>query len=66
MGFAVRQELGHGCHAFHKADVDDGVEEVGMLVETDGADCVGEEVAFAVETGCGGDVGEVVEMDCCS
>ncbi len=34
-------------------------------MQTDCAESVGEEVAFAEEAGCGGDVGEVVEMDCC-
>jgi len=65
LGFAVGEELGHRCHAFDETGVDDGFEEIETVVQTDYAEGVGEEVAFAEEAGCGGDVGEVVEMDGC-
>ena len=33
-------------------------------METDDAKSISEVVAFAEEAGCGGNVGEIVEMDC--
>ena len=65
LGFAIGEEFGYGCHGFDETGVDDAFEEVGAVVETEGAEGGGEGIAFAEEAAGGGDVGEVVEVDCC-
>lgn len=65
MGFAFCEEFGECCACVDEGGVDDGFDEFGVAVEDGEALGVGEGVGEAVGAEGGGEVGEVLEVDCC-